>query len=128
MMKTGIILCATVGILLAGCVTHKTGPALQLGKFPSIQFLAPEQAKRVTVDPKAVRTGDLSQDDWNAIVAIISRLPDLCDSDRMIVSVTCFGDPTIAVTIQLGYGCYMIQFVKTDETTWKVAAIYQVVA
>lgn len=127
-MKTGIILCSTIGMLFAGCVTHNFEPALQLGNFPSIRFLAPEQANRVTVDPKAVRTGDLSQDDWHAIIAIISRLAELSDNDRMIVSVTCFGNPTIAVTIQLGYGCYVIQFVKTDETAWKVAAIYRVVA
>ena len=127
-MRTRIILWGIMTLVLAGCVTHKIGPALPLGEFPAIRFLSSDQARRVTVAPKAVRTGNISQDDWNAIVQMVSRLPDLSDNDRTIVTVTCFGDPTIAVTLQLGYRCYMITFVKTDQSTWKVAAIYQVVA
>ena len=114
--------------VIAGCVTHNVGPALPLGEYPAIRYLPTEQARRVTVAPNAVRTGSISQADWHALLQLISRLPELSDNDRIIVSVMCFGDPTLAVEVQLGYGCYMISFVKTGQSTWRVAAIYQVVA
>jgi hypothetical protein len=129
MMTKENILAVMAAFALAGCGSPKVPTAVPLdlyplsSSFPTVQLLPPEQARPVRNAPNASRIGNISQSDWNAIVEIISRLPGLTDSDRVIVDVSCFGEPTVAVRIQLG-GSYFATLVKTDRTTWKLAGIH----
>jgi len=87
--------------------------------FGDIELLSPDQAKPVSVASWATKTGEIAKDDWVAIVAIISRLPDAYVFIREIEHIECFGDPAIAVRIQ--FPNYFIYLVKTSPSAWKVA-------
>lgn len=122
MRNTGFFLLYVVLLTASSCVTHKRG-ILDYGEFPEVQLLAPSEARRVQWASKGELNGQIKQDDWEAVMGLLSRIPDLGESPRELVNVVCYGDPTIAVYIQLGYNT-MVQFVKIDKTTWRIAGIY----
>ena len=123
-MKSGITLLAVViaATSVASCVTKKRG-ASDYGDYPDIKLLQQSQAEQIRWSPTGQIHGRIEQSDWDAIMAILSRIPTLNDSQRELVNVVCYGDPTIAVEIQLGYGT-QIQFVKTGRFTWIIAGFY----
>jgi hypothetical protein len=127
MMKQTIkrfVVLGALWVAATGCVSHRIGPALDMGEFPEIRFLAENQARPVRCAPNAKREGVLSQEDWAIIVRMISRLPELSDNDREICFVQCEGDPTVAVRVQLGWGGgYLIQFVKIGKGEWRIASL-----
>ncbi len=123
--QIGVASCLAIGLLLVtGCVTRKAGSP-DYTSFPQIKFLPPDQARPVAAFPAARTHGKLSEQDWRAIVALLSRLPeDAMRGELKILNVSAESMwQTVCVHIQIG-GNHMVVFVKVNKTDWVVAGIH----
>jgi hypothetical protein len=130
-MNNIAIICLLVA-LATGCRTQMLHTEMvsggDYGEFPNINLLPANQARPVIVHPTARTHGKIAEQDWQSVVALLSRLPkDAVPGDLEIVNVAAESMwQTVSVTMQIG-GNYMIVFVKVNNTDWKVAGIHHFV-
>lgn len=103
-------------------VSHYCGP----GKY--IVLLPYSQQQLVRVAPSARRVGNMTGDDWTAIVALIGRLPGLSAEERTVHWVWCEGSP--ATVIRVALGVWMdypeVTFTRTGGR-WQLSSIAAVI-
>lgn len=126
-MKNIAIICLLLA-MATGCVSRSVVIGSGSGEFPEITFLPVNQARPVIVHPAARTHGKIAEQDWQTIVALLSRLPkDAVPGELEIVNVVAESMwQTVSVTVQIG-GNYMIVFVKVKSRDWKVAGIHHFV-
>ena len=112
-----------------GCVSTRVfhGPTgMGGGYYPDINYLPADQRCKVTISPKVVRSGKISNADWNAILALVSRFPDSRYQQNMNL-VCCSGGLDMTVSVELEFDWhYRVLFVKTGPSEWKVAVCSEV--
>ena len=121
-----VLINITLLLACGGCVKSKISSP-DYSRFPQIDFLPTDQARPVT-SSRAARTqhGELPQEDWSAIVDLLSRLPEEAIPDELeIINISAENMwQTVSVTIQIG-GNYMVVFVKVNRADWLVAGIHE---
>jgi len=121
---------AIVLALVTGCVSRRIVSTefgvTDYSSFPQISFLPLEQARHVTLSPSARRHGELPEQDWRAIVKLLSCLPEnALPGELSIVNISAASMwQTVSVHIQIG-GNHMVVFVKVNKTDWVVAGIHE---
>jgi hypothetical protein len=126
-MSSRLIAACLLCMVMQGCTSYQTihGPPNWYGTYPDIALLPESQARPVVITKGFKRPSDLSQEDLNEVVRIISRIPDsLLLTEREVVYVWCsFPFQVVAIQVQLGYNTVLV-FIKPNPSEWKLVGFY----
>ena len=119
MKKTLIV----VGSLLLQCsCVHRGEP--QIAWYRDFTLVPISQASPVTVAEGATRQGQLGEDDWKEIVALISRLKAVRPEEKVITGISTAFDHTMTIAVKVDLANMKhVALTKNSQGKWQVIGL-----